>query len=199
MLADILKTAGLLIIYTQLGTSVFTSRGWSALRCDRPLAYTTMAREERQGEAEPEKKQWRRTHRKSQQTKKSKAPARAEACPQAAAPEKMSRKEYEKELAKLQVELVKMQEWVKATGAKICVLFEGRDAAGKGGTIKGITEKVSPRVFRVVAMPSPTGSREVADVHPALSAAPASGRRGGVVRPQLVQPRRRRARDGLHR
>jgi polyphosphate kinase 2 len=70
--------------------------------------------------------------------------------------EKMSRKDYEAELAKLQVELVKMQEWVKATGAKVCVLFEGRDAAGKGGTIKGITEKVSPRVFRVIALPSPT-------------------------------------------
>jgi polyphosphate kinase 2 len=70
--------------------------------------------------------------------------------------EKMSRKDYEAELAKLQVELVKMQEWVKHTGAKVCVLFEGRDAAGKGGTIKGITEKVSPRVFRVIALPSPT-------------------------------------------
>jgi polyphosphate kinase 2 len=69
---------------------------------------------------------------------------------------KLSRKEYEAELAKLQVEMVKMQEWVKATGAKVCVLFEGRDAAGKGGTIKGITEKVSPRVFRVIALPSPT-------------------------------------------
>ncbi len=91
---------------------------------------------------------------KAQKTdKKSKAPA---AKPAPEVKEKMSRKEYEKELAKLQVELVKMQEWVKATGAKICVLFEGRDAAGKGGTIKGITEKVSPRVFRVVAMPSPT-------------------------------------------
>jgi polyphosphate kinase 2 len=69
---------------------------------------------------------------------------------------KLSRKEYEGELKKLQVELVKMQEWIKATGAKVCVLFEGRDAAGKGGTIKGITERVSPRVFRVVALPSPT-------------------------------------------
>lgn len=69
---------------------------------------------------------------------------------------RLSRKEYEEELKKLQVELVKMQEWVKATGAKVCVLFEGRDAAGKGGTIKGITERVSPRVFRVVALPSPT-------------------------------------------
>jgi polyphosphate kinase 2 len=69
---------------------------------------------------------------------------------------KMSRKEFDKELVKLQVELVKMQEWVKATGAKICVLFEGRDAAGKGGIIKYITERTSPRVFRVVALATPT-------------------------------------------
>jgi polyphosphate kinase len=69
---------------------------------------------------------------------------------------KMSRKEFEKELEILQIELVKMQEWVKASGAKICVLFEGRDAAGKGGVIKRITERTSPRVFRLVALPSPT-------------------------------------------
>ena len=68
----------------------------------------------------------------------------------------MKRKEYEKELARLHGELVAMQEWVKATGAKICVVFEGRDTAGKGGTIKRITERVSPRVFRVVALPAPT-------------------------------------------
>lgn len=70
--------------------------------------------------------------------------------------EPMGRREFEKEIAKLQVELVKMQEWVKATGAKICILFEGRDAAGKGGIIKRITERTSPRVFRVVAMPAPS-------------------------------------------
>ena len=69
---------------------------------------------------------------------------------------KMSRKEFEKELEKLQIELVKLQEWVKVSGAKICVLFEGRDAAGKGGIIKRLTERTSPRVFRVVALPSPT-------------------------------------------
>jgi len=69
---------------------------------------------------------------------------------------KMGRKEFEEELEKLQVELVKMQEWVKDSGAKICVLFEGRDAAGKGGTIKRITERTSPRVFRVIALASPT-------------------------------------------
>jgi polyphosphate kinase 2 len=68
----------------------------------------------------------------------------------------LGRKEYESELAGLQGELVAMQEWVKATGAKICIVFEGRDTAGKGGTIKRITERVSPRVFRVVALPAPT-------------------------------------------
>ncbi len=69
---------------------------------------------------------------------------------------KLSRKEFESELEKLQIELVKLQEWVKASGAKVCVLFEGRDAAGKGGIIKRLTERTSPRVFRVVALPSPT-------------------------------------------
>jgi len=69
---------------------------------------------------------------------------------------KLKRKEYESELAKLHVEVVKLQEWVKKTGAKICVLFEGRDGAGKGGTIKALTEVVSPRVFRVIALPAPT-------------------------------------------
>jgi polyphosphate kinase len=68
----------------------------------------------------------------------------------------LSRKEFEKALEPLQVELVKMQEWVKFTGAKICVIFEGRDTAGKGGVIKRITERVSPRVFRVVALSAPT-------------------------------------------
>ena len=69
---------------------------------------------------------------------------------------KLSRKEFESELEKLQVELVKLQEWVKVSGAKVCVIFEGRDAAGKGGIIKRLTERTSPRVFRVVALQSPT-------------------------------------------
>jgi polyphosphate kinase 2 len=71
-------------------------------------------------------------------------------------PPKMKRKEYEREMRILHGELVAVQEWVKASGAKICVVFEGRDTAGKGGTIKRITERVSPRVFRVVALPAPT-------------------------------------------
>jgi polyphosphate kinase 2 len=72
------------------------------------------------------------------------------------AKEKMKRKAYEKELQKLQVDLCHLQEWVKAEGARIIIVFEGRDAAGKGGTIKAITERVSPRVFRVVALPAPS-------------------------------------------
>src|SRR5512147_2785850 len=70
--------------------------------------------------------------------------------------QELSRKEYERELKKLHVELVKLQEWVKLKGLKVCILFEGRDGAGKGGTIKAITERVSPRVFRVIALPAPT-------------------------------------------
>jgi polyphosphate kinase 2 len=69
---------------------------------------------------------------------------------------KLKNKVYLKKLAKLHVELVKLQEWVKAKGIKICIVFEGRDGAGKGGVIKAITERVSPRVFRVVALPAPT-------------------------------------------
>ena len=71
-------------------------------------------------------------------------------------PEKLSRKEFEAELEKLEVELVKVQLWVQQEKRKIMVVFEGRDAAGKGGVIKRITERVSPRVFRVVALPAPT-------------------------------------------
>ena len=71
-------------------------------------------------------------------------------------PSRMKRKTYEKELRKLQVELCHLQEWVKENKRRVIILFEGRDAAGKGGTIKAITEKVSPRVFRVAALPAPS-------------------------------------------
>ena len=73
-----------------------------------------------------------------------------------AAREKMKRKDYDKELARLHVELVKLQEWVIHKGLKVCIVFEGRDGAGKGGTIKAITDRVSPRVFRVIALPAPS-------------------------------------------
>src|SRR5262245_23335450 len=89
---------------------------------------------------------------------------------------KMKRKAYEKELRKLQVELCHLQDWVKETGARIIILFEGRDAAGKGGTIKAITERVSPRVFRVVALPAPS-DREKSQLYMQryLQHAPAAG------------------------
>jgi polyphosphate kinase 2 len=73
-----------------------------------------------------------------------------------ASTKKLKGKEYEQELERLHVELVKLQEWVKYKGLKVCIVFEGRDGAGKGGTIKAITERVSPRVFRVIALPAPT-------------------------------------------
>ena len=83
----------------------------------------------------------------------------------ATACEELKTREYEKELAKLHVELVKLQEWVKYKGLKVCIIFEGRDGAGKGGVIKAITERVSPRVFRVVALPAPT-EREKTQMYP---------------------------------
>ncbi len=83
---------------------------------------------------------------------------------QTPATEKLSAKDYERELCKLQAELVKLQFWIKESKARIVVIFEGRDAAGKGGMIKAITERVSPRVFRTVALPAPT-EREKTQVY----------------------------------
>ncbi len=104
----------------------------------------------------------------------------------------MSRRNYEKQKYRLQVELLKLQAWVRETGQRVVIVFEGRDAAGKGGTIKRFMEHMNPRGARVVALEN---QRPV--VLPALRAAPAVGRRDRAVRPLLVQPRRRRARDGL--
>ena len=84
------------------------------------------------------------------------AQARADRRDAATTGTKLSGKDYDRQLKKLHVELVRLQEWVKAKGLKVCIVFEGRDGAGKGGTIKAITERVSPRVFRVVALPAPT-------------------------------------------
>ena len=77
---------------------------------------------------------------------------------------RLKRKVYNQELKRLHGELVSLQEWTKATGAKICIIFEGRDGAGKGGVIKAITERVSPRVFRVIALPPPS-DREKSQMH----------------------------------
>ena len=87
---------------------------------------------------------------------KAAASAAAPAATTAVAPEPISAKDYAKELKALHVELVKLQEWIKHKGLKICIVFEGRDGAGKGGTIKALTERVNPRVFRVVALAAPT-------------------------------------------
>jgi len=78
--------------------------------------------------------------------------------------EKLKRKDYEAELRKLQGELCQLQDWVRHTGARVIVVFEGRDAAGKGGTIRALTERVSPRVFRTVALPAPS-DREKSQMH----------------------------------
>lgn len=102
------------------------------------------------------------SNRKQKKQKKTKAHQDADATAKETSPAgqgstgRMKKKEYERELRQLHGELVALQEWVKATGAKVCVVFEGRDTAGKGGTIKAITERVSPRVFHVVALPAPT-------------------------------------------
>ncbi len=92
---------------------------------------------------------------------------------------RMKRKPYEKELRKLQVQLCQVQEWAKATGARIIIIFEGRDAAGKGGTIKALVDRVSPcACFRLVALPAPVRPGEDADVYAALHGArfPAAGK-----------------------
>jgi polyphosphate kinase 2 len=104
------------------------------------------------------KKKDKKKDKKGQPEVQATAPAPDAVAPEAASEPKpkLSRKDFEKEMEKLQVELVKLQEWVKGSGAKICVLFEGRDAAGKGGIIKCITGRTSPRVFRVVALSTPT-------------------------------------------
>ncbi|VTZ51055.1 Polyphosphate:ADP phosphotransferase 3 [Methylocella tundrae] len=77
---------------------------------------------------------------------------------------KLKRRQYEAELAKLSVEIVKLQEWVKREGKKVCIVFEGRDGAGKGGVIRALTERVSPRVFKIIALPAPT-EREKSQMH----------------------------------
>ena len=102
--------------------------------------------------------------KKSTRAKKAKKPPESETNARSAdgskvdatAEPRMKTKDYEREMRLLHGELVALQEWVKATGAKVCIVFEGRDTAGKGGTIKRITERVSPRVFRIVALSAPT-------------------------------------------
>ncbi len=98
----------------------------------------------------------------------------------------MKAKTYEKELRKLQAQLCQLQDWVKQKGLRVIIIFEGRDAAGKGGTIRAITERVSPRVFRVVALPAPS-DREKSQMYMQryMRALPGGGR-DRDLRPQLV-------------
>ena len=112
-------------------------------------------------------------------------------------PKKITNEVYEAEVFRLQTELVKLQEWARATGARIVVIFEGRDAAGKGGTIKRITEYLSPRVARIAALPSPTERERGQWYYQRYIAHLPAGGRDRAVRPVLVQPGRRRAGDGL--
>src|SRR6266511_3906877 len=128
---------------------------------DASLRRTSPGR--RMGETMAERKATKRTSKRDKQGKasaESDAPGlRLEAGEEEAAPSapvKMTQKAYERELARLQIELVKLQEWIKHAGLKVIVLFEGRDAAGKGGTIKRITESLNPRICRVVALGVPT-------------------------------------------
>ena len=104
---------------------------------------------------------------------------------------------YFKELLRLQRELIKLQDWVVAKKLKLVVIFEGRDAAGKGGVIKRVTQRLNPRVCRAVALLGAERARAQPVVFPALCPPSSGRRRDRAVRPQLVQPRRRRARDGL--
>ena len=103
------------------------------------------------------------------------------ALPQEGAAAGLSTKVYEKELRRLQVELVKLQEWVRASGARVAVIFEGRDGAGKGGTISRITQYLNPRVVRVAALPAPSERGALPMVLPALRRASALGRRDGPL------------------
>jgi polyphosphate kinase len=110
---------------------------------------------------------------------------------------KLSRKRYEKKLRKLQVELCCLQEWVRATGTRVIIVFEGRDTAGKGGLIRAITERVSPRTFRVVALSAPS-EREKSQLllQRYVQHFPAAGE---IVLSQLVQSRGSRSGDGFRR
>ena len=109
----------------------------------------------------------------------------------------LTRKRYEKEVRKLQARLCELQAWVKHKGLRVIIVFEGRDAAGKGGTIRALTERVSPRIFRVIALPAPS-DREKSQMYLQryMQHFPGGGRNRDF-RPQLVQPRGRRICDGL--
>ena len=109
----------------------------------------------------------------------------------------MKRAKYEKALRKLQVRLCYLQRWIKEEGLRVVVIFEGRDGAGKGGTIRAITERLSPRVFRVVALPAPSDREKTQVYMQRYFAAFPLRRRGGHLRSKLVQPGGCRICDGI--
>ena len=111
--------------------------------------------------------------------------------------ERMSRHDYEEQKRGLQIELLKAQDWIKDTGYKLVLVFEGRDAAGKGGTIKRFREHLDPRGADVVALGVPSPHEAGGVVLPALRAIPADTWRDPILRPFVVQPGGGRARDGL--
>jgi polyphosphate kinase 2 len=126
---------------------------WNETAADKPATETTMAKtdpEYAKGDASESAKG------KAPKNRRTKAANAAASSKPASSPERLSTKDYERELDRLHVELVKLQRWVVHKGLKVCIVFEGRDGAGKGGTIKAITERVSPRIFRVIALPAPT-------------------------------------------
>jgi polyphosphate kinase 2 (PPK2 family) len=105
-------------------------------------------------------------------------------------PDGLDGRVYYPNLLRLQAEMIKLQDWVVENNAKILIICEGRDSAGKGGVIKRITQRLNPRVARVVALPKAVRARDVTMVLPALCAASSGRRRDRAVRPVLVQPRR---------
>ena len=111
-------------------------------------------------------------------------------------PQELNGKQYEKELLRLQTELVYMQEWIVTQRRRLVVLFEGRDTAGKDGAMKRITAYLNPRTARIVALPAPDSASARSGTSSATWPS-ATGRRDRAVQSQLVQPRGRRARDGL--
>jgi len=100
---------------------------------------------------------------------------------QSAHPPEMDRRLYLRELLKLQLELIKLQDWMEATGERVCVLFEGRDSAGKGGVIKRITQRLNPRICRVVALNKPSKKRTHTMVLPTLRGSSSLWRRNRFV------------------
>src|SRR3954469_7442148 len=123
-------------------------REWQPTRRRRAMAKLNVTEITDEPEADEDRKEKKGRARK--------AKTRQDSAESADKPEPLSGKEYDRELDKLHVELVKLQQWVVHKGLKVCIVFEGRDGAGKGGTIKALTERVSPRVYRVIALPAPT-------------------------------------------